>query len=156
MGGWKTRWLLSLLRSAEISKKNFDHLKTLHPNASPIDFHRKHRAASVFFAPLLTASGQGIGSLNHFRGPPATPSYPPKVDKNVFFYPPLTNEKSLNCTCVMSELYLSAVVVNCLAKMWCSTFAGTKIAAARKLAADLLPPTDFLSSTEIQGCLQGA
>ena len=37
---------------------------TVHPGASPIDFHSKHRAASVVFAPLLTASGQGMGSFS--------------------------------------------------------------------------------------------
>ena len=34
---------------------------TMHPDASPIDFHR---AASVVFAPLLTTSGQGLGSFS--------------------------------------------------------------------------------------------
>ena len=36
----------------------------VHRDASPIEFHSKHRAASVVFAPLLTASGHGMGSFS--------------------------------------------------------------------------------------------
>ena len=75
MGGWKYgpggSWICC--GRLKYQSRNFDHLKTLHPNASPIDFHRKLRAASVVFAPLLTASGQGIGSLIHFWGSPCPP-----------------------------------------------------------------------------------
>ena len=36
----------------------------LHPDATSIDFHSKHRVASVVFASLLTASGQGMSSIS--------------------------------------------------------------------------------------------
>ena len=40
--------------------------------------------------------GKELVPLTTFEGPPATPSYPPKVDKNVFFNPPLRGMKPLN------------------------------------------------------------
>ena len=52
----------------------------------------------IQFSLLLCSQLQGkeLVPLTTFEGPPATPSYPPKVDKNVFFNPPLREAFKIN------------------------------------------------------------